>query len=122
MGYNPHANVLELFDFVKRQNDFLSKKTQKVVLDGVTSSCADVIFGVPQCTVMGPLLFLTFINDLPEHTTSDVQLFADDCLLYRHIRIDEDAAALQKDLTSLQQWEETWQMQFHPQKNVKSFM
>ena len=37
-------------------------------------------------------------------------------VLYRHIRNDEDAAALQKDLTSLQQWEETWQMQFHPQK------
>jgi hypothetical protein len=65
---------------------------------------------------MAPLLFLTFINDLPEHTTSDVRLFADDCLLYRHIRNDEDAAALQKDLTSIQQWEETWQMQFHPQK------
>jgi hypothetical protein len=65
---------------------------------------------------MDPLLFLTFINDLPEHTTSDVRLFADDCLLYRHIRNDEDAAALQKDITSLQQWEETWQMQFHPQK------
>ena len=122
MSYNPHANVLELFDFVKRQNDFLSKKTQKVVLDGVTSSCADVISGVPQGTVMGPLLFLTFINDLPENTTSDVRLFADDCLLYRHIRNDEDAAALHKNLTSLQQWEETWQMQFHPQKNVKSFM
>jgi hypothetical protein len=66
--------------------------------------------------VIGPLLFLTFINDLPEHTTSHVRLFADDCLLCRHIRNDEDATALQKDLTSLQQWEETWQMQFHPQK------
>jgi hypothetical protein len=60
--------------------------------------------------------YLLFSNDLPEHTTSDVRLFADDCLLYRHIRNDEDVAALQKDLTSLQQWEETWQMQFHPQK------
>jgi hypothetical protein len=79
--------------------DFLSKRTQKVLLDGVTSSCADVIFGIPQGTVMGPLLFLTFINDLPEHTTSDVRLFADDCLLYRQIRNDEDATALQKDLT-----------------------
>ena len=58
----------------------------------------------------GPIAVLTFINNLPEHTISDVRLFADDCLLYRHIRNDEDAEALQKDLTSLQQWEEAWQM------------
>jgi hypothetical protein len=50
-----------------------------------------------------------------------ITFFADDCLLYRHIRNDEDATALQKDLTSLQQWEETWQMQFHPQNNLFSF-
>ena len=113
----PHHRLLHKLDYYgvrgntwKWVQDFLSKRMQKVVLDGVTSSCADVISGVPQGTVMGPLLFLTFINDLPEHTTSDVRLFADDCLLYRHIRNDEDAAALQKDLTSLQQWEEAWQM------------
>jgi hypothetical protein len=119
----PHHRLLHKLDYYgvrgntwKWVQDFLNKRTQKVLLDGVTSSCADVISRVPQGTVMGPLLFLTFINDLPEHTTSDVRLFADDCLLYRHIRNDEDAAALQNDLTSLQQWEETWQMQFHPQK------
>ena len=65
---------------------------------------------------MGPLLFLTFINDLPEYTTSDVRLFADDALMYRHIRSKEDATALQKDLSSLARWEREWQMEFHPQK------
>jgi hypothetical protein len=80
-------------DGFKWVQDFLSKRTQKVVLDGVTSSCADVISGVPQGTVMDLLLCLTFINDLPEHITSDVRLFADDCLLYRHIQNYEDAAA-----------------------------
>jgi hypothetical protein len=88
----PHHRLLHKLDYYgvrgntwKWVQDFLSKRTQKVVLDGVTSSCADTICGVPQGTVMGSLLFLTFINDLPEHTTSDVRLFADECLLYRHI-------------------------------------
>ena len=83
----PHHRLLHKLDYYgARENtwkwvqDFLSKRMQKVVLDRVTSSCADVISGVPQGTVMGPLLFLTFINDLPEHIPSDVRLFADDCL------------------------------------------
>ena len=75
----PHHRLLHKLDYYgvrgsiwKWVQDFLSKRTQKVVLDSVTSSCADVISRVPQGTVMVPLLFLTFINDLPEHTTSDV--------------------------------------------------
>ena len=96
--------------------DFLSKRTQHVNLGGTTSSLADVISGVPQGTVMGPLLFLTYINDLPEYTESDARLFADDCLLYRRINTQADADSLQKDLSSLQHWEQLWQMEFHPQK------
>ena len=65
---------------------------------------------------MGPLLFLTYINDLPEHTQSEARLFADDCLLFRKITKTTDAEQLQQDLTSLQDWEQQWQMEFHPQK------
>ena len=65
---------------------------------------------------MGPILFLTFINDLPDYTTSDVQLFADDALMYRQICNEEDATALQKDLSSLEKLEREWQMEFHPQE------
>ena len=50
------------------------------------------------------------------NTTSDVRLFANDALMYRHIRSEEDAFALQKDLSSLEKWEREWQMEFHPQK------
>ena len=67
-------------------SSFLSSRKQLVLLDGVKSSEKEVLSGVPQGTVLKPLLFLSFINDLPDVTTSsDARLFADDCLLYRHI-------------------------------------
>jgi hypothetical protein len=59
--------------------DFLNNRLQQVFLDGHTSSTAEVLSGVPQGTVLGPLLFPTFINDLPEVTNSEARLFADDC-------------------------------------------
>ena len=96
--------------------DFLSHRTQSVVLEGHTSSPVDVVSGVPQGTVLGPLLFLAYINDLPQCTNSDARLFADDCLVYRQIRNQGDADALQKDLTALEEWEHRWQMCFHPEK------
>jgi hypothetical protein len=61
--------------------------------------------GVPQGTVLGPLLFLTFINDLTEVTNSEARLFADDCLLYRSIFSRKDTENLQQDLAALEDWE-----------------
>jgi hypothetical protein len=65
---------------------------------------------------MTPRLFLAFINDLPEVVSSPVRIFADDCLVYRSINNVEDTAALQNDMSALQQWESDWQMMFHPEK------
>ena len=98
--------------------DFLTNRQQQVLLDGHHSSTAEVLSGVPQGTVLGPLLFLTFINDLPEVTQSEARLFADDCLLYRPIKTTEDTKILQQDLSALEKWEKEWQMAFHPEKCV----
>ncbi|MCG7868954.1 MAG: reverse transcriptase family protein, partial [Candidatus Thiodiazotropha taylori] len=95
---------------------FLADRYQRVVLDGKTSSSSPVTSGVPQGTVLGPLLFLIYINDLPSRVSSTARLFADDCLLYREISSQEDAASLQEDLDHLQEWERDWQMLFNPDK------
>jgi len=75
-----------------------------------------VISGVPQGTVLGPLLFLAYINDLPLAASSFAKLFADDCLLYRRINTTQDTIILQSDLNNLQKWEARWQMMFNTDK------
>ena len=70
-----------------------------------------MVYGVPQGTVLGPLLFLLHINDLPSVVSSKVRLFADDCLIYINIKNKEDQIALQKDLNLLENWGNTWGMQ-----------
>ena len=96
---------------------FLSNRKQRVLLEGEMSSEKDVLSGVPQGTVLGPLLFLTFINDLPDCiASSHTKLFADDSLLFRVINSHQDAVELQRDLSALESWERQWQMSFHPDK------
>ena len=72
---------------------------------------------MPQGTVLGPLMFLLYINDIGDHLNhSPIRLFADDCLLYRTISNQDDADRLQDDLDKLQEWTETWQMNFNAKK------
>lgn len=96
--------------------DFLSGRTQRVVVDGSYSGWSPVRSGVPQGTVLGPLLFLVYINDLPDCIESRVRLFADDCLVYREINSVDDQLALQRDLDSLEEWASKWGMKFNPSK------
>ena len=95
---------------------FLSDRRQRVIVDGESSDWVPVQSGVPQGTVLGPMLFLAFINDLPKSVTSSVRLFADDCVLYRSVSNDEDCCTLQEDLEKLETWENQWCMSFNPSK------
>ena len=95
---------------------FLSDRKQRVVLDGEQSDTVPVTSGVPQGSVLGPCLFLLYINDLAQGLDSTVRLFADDTIAYLVIGDTADAARLQQDLDRLAHWEDTWQMQFHPEK------
>ena len=97
---------------------FLTGRTMRVVVDGESSDAAEVLSGVPQGTVLGHLLFLIYINDMPKHVSkgTTVRLFADDCLVYRPIHSMEDQVILQRDLHNLQEWATLWGMRFNPQK------
>ena len=95
---------------------FLKDINQLVVVDGATSDKVQVVRGVPQDTVLGPLLFLMFINDLPDTVTSNTRRFADDCIIYRTVKSIQDCLQLQEDLRELATWKETWGMLFYPDK------
>ena len=88
----------------------------QVTVNDKSSTSAPVKSGVPQGTVLGPLLFLVYINDLPSCVQSKIRLFADDAYLYRVIGSPIDSEILQSDLDELQKWEKQWSMEFHPDK------
>ena len=97
-------------------SNWLVGRTQRVVVDGDFSEQASVRSGVPQGTVLGPLLFILYINDIATNTSSSIRLFADDCLLYRVVDRVSDVHELQKDLNQLCSWSSTWQMSFNAGK------
>ena len=99
---------------------FLTDRTQTVVLNGTSSTSVPVTSGVPQGTVLVPILFLIYINDFPEYLNhSKLRLFADDSIIYRDITSREDCHKLQTDLNAAARWEADWLMAFHPDKCTK---
>ena len=96
--------------------DFLDNRKQTVVINGINSDEVPVSSGVPQGSVLGPILFLAYINDLPEQVKSRVRLFADDTAMNLAISSTTDGQVLQTDLACLEQWEKMWDMQFNPSK------
>ena len=95
---------------------FLSNRKQSVVVNGLSSADCDVISGVPQGSVLGPTLFLLYINDIGDNLNSTLRLFADDSILYREIKNQSDKVALQEDLDKISEWSDKWQMLFNVNK------
>ena len=95
---------------------YLTERTQRVIVDGCESTEARVMSGVPQGTVLGPLMFLTYINDITCGINGQRRLFADDALLYYPVRTIADGASLQHDLHTLHRWSKSWKMAFNGKK------
>ena len=91
---------------------FLCYRKQRVKINGCYSEWAEVISGIPQGTIPGPVLFIIYIyiNDLPEicEQFARIYLFADDAKLFKHVICDEDHQALQLGLNALQDWSDKW--------------
>ena len=95
---------------------FLNDRRQRVIINGTTSEWADVVSGVPQGSVLGPALFLLYINDLPDTVKNLVKIFADDTKLFAVANNEEDCASIQTDLNSLSEWSQSWQLRFNASK------
>lgn len=91
-------------------SNFLTNRQQFVYANDNSSSLSPVLSGVPQGTVLGPLLFLLYINDLPVDISSCIRLFADDCVIYRPIVDLSDNTALHQDLRKIDEWCKKWLM------------
>ena len=102
----------ELITLIK---DFLSCRKQRVVLNGQHSPWADVKAGVPQGSILGPLLFLIYINDLPNGLNSNFKLLADDTSLFSVVHnITESASLLNSDISKINECALQWKMSFNP--------
>ena len=96
-------------------HSFLSNRKQRTVLNGKSSSWGNISAGVPQGSILGPLMFLVYINDLTENLKCSVKLFADDTSLFTIVK-DPKAAAdyMNHDLNLIQLWANKWRMSFNP--------
>ena len=98
--------------------DYLTDRKQRVVLPGVNSSWTSVKAGVPQGSILGPLMFLLYINDIVVDINSSIRLFADDTSLY--IIVDDPIQAAEQlnlDLAKIHRWAEKWLVTFNPIKS-----
>ena len=99
---------------LKWTDSFLCYRQQRVVVNGTKSDWAPVLSGVPQGTVLGPLLFSLYINDISTDIDSEIRLFADACVCYREIKDTEDTLKLHKYIDQLGCWARKWGMRFQP--------
>ena len=119
----PHKRLLKKLqcygvngDILKWIEAFLTDRYQMVKVNEVLSTKRKVHSGVPQGSVLGPLLFVIYINDLPDVVRSLMYLFADDTKILSKIETKEDSKQLQTDIDALEKWSKDWLLKFHPDK------
>jgi hypothetical protein len=95
---------------------FLTNRRHRVVINGHCSDWHPVTSGIPEGSVLGPVLFIIYINDLPETVISSMFLYADDTKLSREITVPADRVILQSDVNNMSGWTELWLLGFHPDK------
>ena len=104
-----NGNLLNLLE------NYLSNRKQRVVLNGIQSDWNPILSGVPQGSILGPLLFLIFINDLTDNIHSSIKLYADDCSLFARVgNIETTHGQLMADLDTITKWANLWKMKFNP--------
>ena len=109
-GYGISGSLLRWLE------SFLVGRKQKVVLNGEESDWTNVTSGIPQGSVLGPILFLIYINDLPDVVNNIVKLFADDTKIYAKVNTKEQEENLQSDIDNLMEWSNNWQLKFNKSK------
>ena len=118
----PHRRLIGKLESYGAKGDirwiksFLTGRTQVVKVNGLESESAHVLICIPQGSVIGPLIFVIYNNDLPEAINSDSLLFADDTKVFLEVTSKDDALALQLDIDSLQLWSNKWLLQFRSDK------
>ena len=109
-GYGIKGNVLNWI------GDFLRSRKQRVMVNGISSEWRNITSGIPQGSVLGPILFLIFINDMPKVIQCLVKFFADDARLYQIIKCSQDINELQGDIGNSKDWSIIWKMLFNIKK------
>jgi len=115
----PHQRLLETLKkhgIRAKLLSVMSNKKQRVCIKGRWSSWISEWSGVPQGSVLGPLLFLILINNLDEDINSHILKFADDTKIFKEVRNSADCSQLQADLDKLVLWAQKWQMEFNVDK------
>ncbi|KAK7088907.1 hypothetical protein V1264_024561 [Littorina saxatilis] len=117
----PHARLIAKVEAHGIQGNVLNwirnfLAGRQVIVNGTHSDKAPVTSGIPQGSVLGPLLFTLYINDLPSQVTSSVKLFVDDTKLYTRTDVPSGPVVMQEDLDNLQEWSDNWLLKFHPKK------
>ena len=108
-----HGIQGKLLDWI---HSFLEHRQQRVVINGQSSTWRNVTSGIPQGSVLGPLLFVIYINDLPDTVLSQVFLYVDNTKMYHQIQDAGNRHTFQEDISKLQEWADKWLLRFHPDK------